>query len=125
MEAYLRTAGPEADAAVITASATVVAPAPETPQAAAIGEDIRGVARAIAAALGGSGNILELDVRALTRLRVRLRDDTLLDEAALRRAGVAAIMRIPNGALHLIVGLHAPQVAAAAVDLLNVQSARS
>jgi glucose PTS system EIICB or EIICBA component len=57
----------------------------------------------------------------LTRLRVRLQDATVIDEAALLRAGVAAIMRLPGGALHLIVGLRAAELAAAARDLLSVQ----
>ena len=122
MEAYLRTAGPEADVAAMTAPpVATAATAPDGSDAVAIGEDARRVAREIAAALGGLENLIELEVQALTRLRVRLRDDTLLDEGALSRAGVAAIMRIPSGALHLIVGLQAPEVAAAALDLLSVQ----
>jgi PTS system glucose-specific IIC component len=126
VEAYLRTAGPEADVAAMTAPpVATAATAPDGLDAVAIGEDARRVAREIAAALGGLENLIELEVQALTRLRVRLRDDTLLDEGALSRAGVAAIMRVPSGALHLIVGLQAPQVAAAALDLLSVQSARS
>jgi phosphotransferase system IIB component len=38
------------------------------------------VAREITAALGGPPNLIVLQVQALTRLRVRLRDDALLDE---------------------------------------------
>ncbi|MCA1583470.1 MAG: PTS transporter subunit EIIC [Acidobacteria bacterium] len=129
MEVYLRTAGAEAEVAAIAAP-----PAPAarqaTPDPSAIGDDARRVAREIAAALGGPRNVLELEAQALTRLRVRLRDAALVDEAGLRRAGVGAIMRLPSGVLHLIVGLRAAELAAAALDesltgLVSARSARS
>jgi PTS system glucose-specific IIC component len=116
IEAYLRTAGGQADAGAVPVSIAAVS-ARETPAAIAIGDDARRTAREIATALGGARNIIELEAQALTRLRVRLHDATLIDEAALLRAGVAAVMRLPGGALHLIVGLRAAEFAAAARDL--------
>jgi PTS system glucose-specific IIC component len=120
IEAYLRTAGGQADGGAVPASVAAV-PIRETPGAIAIGDDARRIAREIVAALGGARNVVELEAQALTRLRVRLHDATLIDEGGLLRAGVAAIMRLPGGALHLIVGLRAAEFAAAARDMVNVQ----
>ena len=50
MEAYLRTAGPEADVAAITAPVAPAATAPDTSPPVAIGEDARRVAGEIIAA---------------------------------------------------------------------------
>jgi glucose PTS system EIICB or EIICBA component len=120
IEAYLRTAAGQADAAAI-APPVAGTFAREQLAAIAIGDDARRISREIAAALGGARNVIELEAQALTRLRVRLHDATLIDEAALLRAGVAAIMRLPGGALHLIVGVRAAELAAAALDLISVQ----
>ncbi len=54
--------------------------------------------------LGGDQNVKKLERVALTRLRVELADASKLDEAGLRSAGVAAVMRLANGVVHLIVG---------------------
>jgi PTS system glucose-specific IIC component len=125
IDAYLRTSGDTADAPAVSApvppAATEVAATSMTPS----GDDARHVAGNIVAALGGPQNLLELELQALTRLRVQLRDTALVDEAGLRRAGVAAMTRLPSGALHLIVGLRAPQLADAALELLSAQPARS
>jgi phosphotransferase system IIB component len=44
---------------------------------------------------------------ALTRLRVELRDAGLLQSAALRLAGVQAVMPLENGVVHLLLGVSA------------------
>jgi PTS system glucose-specific IIC component len=62
--------------------------------------------------LGGARNIEQVEAVAETRLRVTVNDDAQVDEAALRSSGVDAIMRLPNGIVHLIVGLNADQYAA-------------
>ena len=117
MEAYLKTAGDEADlpsAGVVPrpAAATVETRAPTSPGTAA-----SNAAPALVAALGGAGNILELELRAMTRLRVRLRDAGLVDDAALRAAGAVGIMRLDGGIVHVIVGTAADEYAAAVAAL--------
>lgn len=110
MEEYLKTAGPEAD--------EVEAPSPvHAPSAAGIVSKVRDpdAARKVAAwiaALGAAGNIERVDACAETRLRVVLRDDSLLDEPALRQAGVEALIKLPGQIVHLLAGLNADQYAA-------------
>ena len=68
-------------------------------------------ARDLIAALGGAGNIQRVDACAETRLRLVIGDDGPVNEAALRVAGVAGVMRLANRTLHLVVGLNADQFA--------------
>ncbi|MBF2001377.1 MAG: PTS transporter subunit EIIC [Synechococcales cyanobacterium M58_A2018_015] len=109
---YLKTAGPEADEAYV--------PTPEEAAATAesaiiskieLDPDAPMKARSMIAALGGMGNIRRVEDVALTRLRVEVADSTLVDDNALRDAGVQGILRLPGGKLHLIVGLGADQYA--------------
>jgi PTS system glucose-specific IIC component len=119
MEAYLRTAGADADlpppdassrpATVPTVTARPTAPRAEASRAA----------MAIVAALGGARNILEIDARAITRLRVKVRDTGLVNEQALRSAGAHAVMRLNGGVLHLIIGPAADEYAAAVATALS------
>jgi PTS system N-acetylglucosamine-specific IIC component len=64
---------------------------------------------AVATALG-AGNLQSAEVRA-TRVLARVGDPGLVDEAALRRAGVRAVA-ISGGTIHLIVGPDATRLAA-------------
>jgi len=110
MEEYLKTAGPEADAVEEPSSVTAPTPAGivsrlRDPQAA-------GKARDFIAALGGAGNIQRVDACAETRLRLVLGDAGAVNEAALRSAGVAGVMRLADRTLHLVVGFNADQYAA-------------
>jgi glucose PTS system EIICB or EIICBA component len=63
-------------------------------------------------ALGGAGNIVRVDACAETRLRVVLRDLGKVGESALRAEGIAAVVRLEGGVLHLLAGLNADQYAA-------------
>ena len=54
-------------------------------------------------------NIQSVDAVALTRLRVKIIDNNLVDEDKLKAAGVEGILRLPDGILHLLVGLGAEQ----------------
>ena len=69
-------------------------------------------ATAFIAALGGTGNLLDIDACA-TRLRLRVRDQALLDEAALKALGATAVMRPSADTVQIIVGLRADQIASA------------
>ena len=116
MEAYLKTAGSDADlpaagagapaAATETASVAAAAPAQDQAQQTARAEKIR-------AALGGAANILKLQPLAATRLRVALGDASRLDAAGLKAAGVPATQPLSNGEVDLIVGLEAENLAGA------------
>lgn len=70
-------------------------------------------AESIRAALGGAANIRKLDALAATRLRVELADASRIDAAALKAAGVATTQALKNGAVDLIVGLDAANLAGA------------
>ena len=106
---YLKTAGPEAD--------EVEAPSPvKAPPQAGIQPKLRDPlapekARALINALGGKANIQRVDACAETRLRIVTTNGTL-DEAAMKAAGVEAIVRLPDRVVHLLTGLNADQYAA-------------
>ena len=106
---YLKTAGPEAD--------EVEAPSPvKAPPQAGIQPKLRDPlaaekARALINALGGKANIKRVDACAETRLRI-VTTNGALDEAALKGAGVEAIVRLPDRVVHLLTGLNADQYAA-------------
>ena len=110
MQEYLKVAGPEAD--------QIEEPSPvQAPAAAGVISKLRDpdAARKAAAwitALGSAKNIDRVDACAETRLRVVLRDDSAMDEAALRQAGIEAVVKLPNKTIHLLAGLNADQYAA-------------
>jgi len=110
MEDYLRASG--AAAGAVPAPAPAVR-SPASAAAAAPDPALRATAGRLLAALGERANVRELQALAHTRLRVRLADPTRFDEAAAKRAGVAAVMRAAPGVLHLIVGEQAGPLAAA------------
>src|SRR4030095_2073646 len=93
MQEYLKTAGPEAD--------QVEAPSPvHAPAAAGVVSKLRDpdAARKRAAwmaALGGAKNVERVDGCAETRLRVIVREESAIDEAALREAGIEAVVKLP------------------------------
>lgn len=59
----------------------------------------------VLSALGGAENLKSQQRVALTRVRVQLQDIGRLDEAALKAAGVAGVMVLTGGVVHLITGL--------------------
>ena len=106
MEEYLKTAGPEADLVEAT-PIQAMSPTPEaTPTKVADPEITKRVVQFIAA-LGGAANIEEMESCAETRLRLKVRNDASVDEAALRDAGAWGLMRIGGRTMHLLVGLNA------------------
>ena len=77
--------------------------------------DARVEARGVLAALGGAANISEV-VLASSRLCLRLRDATKLDEEGVQRAGCRATARIDADVVHLLIG---PAAASLYADLRN------
>jgi PTS system N-acetylglucosamine-specific IIB component len=70
----------------------------------------------IVAGLGGHTNIVEIEA-CITRLRTKLRDVTLIDEGALRRAGAHGVMRAGT-IVQLVLGPGADSVAVNISDML-------
>jgi len=107
MEEYLASTG-AAPAAVsgngrpAVAAAPIAATRAQTERAAQISQ-----------ALGGRGNIIEIDSAAITRLRVKLKNVSAVDESALQSAGVTGVMRLSGNLVHLIVGDEAEAYASA------------
>ncbi len=62
------------------------------------------------AALGGAANLVTIDA-CTTRLRLIVRDQTAIDEAALKRLGARGIIRPSADALQVIVGPTADSLA--------------
>jgi len=66
---------------------------------------VEGLAPQIVAALGGADNLKSQQPVALTRVRVELRDVGQMDRQALDAAGVAGVMTLDDGVVHLLMGL--------------------
>lgn len=110
MQEYLRSAGSEADA--VEAPSPVTAPPPAGLAPPVRDPDAARKASAYIAALGGKANVVRVDACAATRLRLVVRDKAKVREAALESEGIAAVVVIDEGTLHLLVGLNADQYAA-------------
>ena len=76
-----------------------------------------GKAEDIVAALGGAENIIEIEP-CTTRLRTEVHDPSLVDDAALKRAGAHGVLRA-GGALQVVVGTEADTLASDIEDLLE------
>ncbi len=74
-------------------------------------------AQEIVAGLGGADNIVEVEP-CTTRLRAEVRDPSLVDEAALKRAGAVGVIR-RGDALQVVVGTQADTIASDIEDLLG------
>ena len=61
------------------------------------------VAGIILEGLGGKDNITSLD-NCITRLRLEIKDYTLIDEKKIKSAGIAGVMRPSKNAIQVIVG---------------------
>jgi len=72
---------------------------------------------AIVAGLGGAENIIEIEPCA-TRLRTEVRDASMVNEAALKKAGAIAVMR-SGAAVQVIVGPEADTIASDIEELLE------
>ena len=110
MEEYLKTARPEADLAERPLIQVTSRASEATPVIVADPEMSKRGAQFIAA-LGGAANIEEIESCAETRLRLTVRDEASVDEAALRGAGAWGLMRVAGRTMHLLVGPHAERYA--------------
>jgi len=111
MQEYLRSAGPEADEA--DAPSPVKAPAASSVPSRLRDPDAARKVKSYIAALGGKENIVRVDACAETRLRLVVRDETKIRDAALTSEGIAALVKLDGGkTLHLLAGLNADQYAA-------------
>ncbi|WP_149202084.1 glucose PTS transporter subunit EIIB [Actinotalea subterranea] len=72
-------------------------------------------AEQILAALGGDGNIVDLEP-CITRLRVELEDPSLVDEAALKATGAFGVVR-SGKVVQVVVGPEADTLASDIEDL--------
>ena len=106
---YLKTAGPEADE--VEAPSPVKAPAQAGVQPKLRDPLAADKARSLISALGGKANIQRVDACAETRLRI-VTTNGVSDDAALKNAGVEAVIRLPAHVVHLLTGLNADQYAA-------------
>ena len=93
------------------AAAEVPATAPASASAAWTGD-----AAAVLQALGGRGNVREVNT-ASSRLRIMVADSARLDREALARLGLRGVALPAPGCVHLIVG---PDAAAAGAALLRL-----
>jgi PTS system glucose-specific IIC component len=110
VQEYLKTAGPEADEIEEPSPVKTVVPAGI--QAPLRDPDAARRASAYIVALGGKANIVRVDACAETRLRLVLRNETEVREAALKAEGIAAVVKVDGQTLHLLAGLNADQYAA-------------
>jgi PTS system N-acetylglucosamine-specific IIC component len=67
-------------------------------------------AAALIAALGGAGNLLEIDACA-TRLRLRVASQETVDEGRLKALGAAGVLRPTADTLQVVMGLRADAIA--------------
>ena len=111
MEEYLRAGGGQVASLAATPGAAAASGPASAPDPAE-----RGAAAAITTALGGAGNIASAAACALTRLRVKIVDPALVDDAALVES-VAGVMRLDDNVLHLIVGPKAEAIATAVASI--------
>ncbi|WAL63113.1 PTS glucose/sucrose transporter subunit IIB [Amycolatopsis cynarae] len=70
----------------------------------------------ILAALGGAGNIIDIE-GCITRLRCELEDGSVVDEAALKKAGALGVMKM-GSVVQVVVGPEADTIAGDIQDLL-------
>ncbi|AZE91107.1 N-acetylglucosamine-specific PTS transporter subunit IIBC [Pseudomonas orientalis] len=70
-------------------------------------------------ALGGRGNVRQLEAVAMTRLRVELGDDSRLSEAQLTALGCQGVSQLESGVWHLLIGDKAPGLGEALERLVS------
>jgi PTS system N-acetylglucosamine-specific IIC component len=87
------------------------------PASAGAAADV-GVAPGFVAALGGAGNLLNVDA-CTTRLRLTLANPAAIDEVALRKLGSRGVLKLGEQSVQVVLGPIADQVASEIRDVLR------
>ncbi len=74
------------------------------------------VAEQILEAIGGNDNLVSVD-NCITRLRLQVKDNTIVDEKACKAAGAGGVLRPGKGSVQIIIGTQVGHVADALSDL--------
>ncbi|MGZ9587027.1 PTS transporter subunit EIIC [Paenibacillus marinisediminis] len=73
--------------------------------------------------VGGITNIVDVDA-CITRLRLHIRNDKLINEAALMQIGAYGLMRISSHHIHIIMGTDSDELRDKIEQMLTAQTAR-
>lgn len=87
-------------------------------------QDVSALARQYIAAIGGSDNLTNIDA-CITRLRLGVKDATLVDEALARRLGASGVIRLNATNVQIIVGFVAEKIATAMKTAGHVDAAQA
>jgi PTS system, glucose-like IIB component len=73
-------------------------------------------------ALGGSRNVSDIEYCAQTRVRLKVMNESLINESKLAQLGVIDIMKLNEGIFHLIIGAKAQKVTEELKKILVLQT---
>lgn len=73
-------------------------------------QDVAGLARQYIAAVGGFDNLTGIDA-CITRLRLNVKDSSLVNEALAKRLGASGVIRLNKTSVQIIVGFVAEKIA--------------
>lgn len=73
-------------------------------------QDVAGLARQYIAAVGGSDNLTGIDA-CITRLRLNVKDSSMVNEALAKRLGASGVIRLNKTSVQIIVGFVAEKIA--------------
>ncbi len=73
-------------------------------------QDVSALARQYIAAIGGSDNLTGIDA-CITRLRLNVKDSSLVNEALAKRLGASGVIRLNKTSVQIIVGFVAEKIA--------------
>ncbi len=107
----LAVAGDEADGQDVNVSSTA-------------NQDVSALARQYIAAVGGSANLTGIDA-CITRLRLNVKDSSLVNEALAKRLGATGVIRLNKTSVQIIVGFVAEKIANAMKTTGDVPAAQA
>lgn len=87
-------------------------------------QDVAGLARQYIAAVGGSDNLTGIDA-CITRLRLNVKDSSLVNEALAKRLGASGVIRLNKTSVQIIVGFVAEKIANAMKTMGPVAAAEA
>lgn len=73
------------------------------PERAQKEQEFFSIAQEILEAVGGRENVISVS-NCITRLRLSVRDMEHLDEEKIKEAGAAAVLRLPENKVHIVLG---------------------